>query len=145
MNQPFTVAPRYRLDDESQWLRGIDPSRRYWLWLNGETTMKTALAGFLANDLTAWKQTLQRFRNLQPQEQMSVERLGATAFTLHCISANCYAIATTYQGAAVWHLFDQETLQSLLHTAHPDWQCAPQDVELGRELLATSLNLSVAA
>ncbi|NEO86079.1 MAG: hypothetical protein F6J87_17760, partial [Spirulina sp. SIO3F2] len=25
VTQPFVVAPRYRLDDEFQWLRGIDP------------------------------------------------------------------------------------------------------------------------
>ncbi|MGB0563908.1 MAG: hypothetical protein ACPGVO_19225 [Spirulinaceae cyanobacterium] len=145
MNHLFIVAPRYRLDDESPWLRGIDPSRRYWLWLNGEAELAVTLPGFLASDLKTWQQTVRSFRALQPDEQMTVERLGEPAFTLHCISANCYAIATTHQGAAVWHLFDQETLQSLLNTSHPDWQCAPQDIELGRDALVATLNLSLAA
>ncbi|NEO82733.1 MAG: hypothetical protein F6J87_00495 [Spirulina sp. SIO3F2] len=145
MTQPFVVAPRYRLDDEFQWLRGIDPSRQYYLWINGECTFTTTLPGLLTTHLGEWQQAFRQFRKLQPQEQMTLERLGLPALDIHCLSANCYAIATTYQGADVWHLFDQEALESLLMTGHPDWQGDSHSVELGREILASTLSISLAA
>jgi hypothetical protein len=36
MTELFTLSPRYRLDDELPWLEGIDPSRHYWIRVNGE-------------------------------------------------------------------------------------------------------------
>lgn len=145
MTQPFVVAPRYRLDDESQWLRGIDPSRQYHLWINGERTFTTTLPGLLTTHLREWQQILRQFRQLQPQDQMTLERLGMPALEIHCLSANCYAIATTYQGAEVWHLFDQEALESLVMTGHPEWQGGSKSLELGREALINTLELSLAA
>ncbi|HEY9637141.1 MAG TPA: hypothetical protein V6D14_27320 [Coleofasciculaceae cyanobacterium] len=41
--------------------------------------------------------------------------------------------------APIFHLFDQETLDSLLMMAHPDWQCTPKDINLVQQLLAHSL------
>jgi hypothetical protein len=64
---------------------------------------------------------------------------------IRCISPNCYALESRINDAPVWHLFDQETLDSLLMTAHPDWQCAPSDVELGRNLLLRSFSQATAA
>jgi hypothetical protein len=75
---------------------------------------------------------------------MELSRVASTC-TIHCISQNCYAIATEIAGAPIWHLFDQETLESLLMTGHPDWKCSPKDVDLGRRMLARSWNLKVAA
>ncbi|MBD0343768.1 MAG: hypothetical protein ICV63_02800 [Coleofasciculus sp. Co-bin14] len=138
MTQPFILSPRYRLDDESPWLEGIDPARHYWIAVNGNADVKVAIPGLSVSSLKEWKQAIRQFRSLQPGEQMELVRI-ASSCTIHCISFNCYAIATEVVGAAVWHLFDQETLDSLLMTAHPDWQCAPKDIDLGRQLLARSL------
>ncbi len=135
--QPFILAPRYRLDDELPWLDGIDPARRYWLRVNGVTEQRVAIPGLLISDLEDWKQAIRNFRSLVAGESMSLERPSG-ALTLHCISDNCYAIAQTLNDAPVWHLFDRETVESFLMSSHPDWQCAAQDVELGREWLAKS-------
>ena len=136
MIEPFILSPRYRLDDESLWLIGIDPSRHYWLRVNG-SEHEVTIPGLNVSSLEEWKQAILKFRSLQPGEEMEIER-AYDSCKVHCVSANCYAIATKINNASVWHLFDRETLQSLLMTSHPDWQCAPQDVELGRKLLARS-------
>lgn len=144
MQQPFILAPRYRLDDDSVWLQGIDPSRRYWLYVNGDVRSRVVLNGLLTTELDEWQQVVREFRSLQPEETMTLTRLGEPTLTVHCLSRNCYAIASEFNGADVWHLFDQESLESLLMTSHPDWQCAPQDLALGREALNQVLNPAVA-
>jgi hypothetical protein len=138
MTQPFILSPRYRLDDESPWLEGIDPARHYWIAVNGNADVKVAIPGLSVSSLKEWKQAIRQFRSLQPGEQMELVRIASSCM-IRCISFNCYAIATEVAGAAVWHLFDQETLDSLLMSAHPDWQCAPKDIDLGRQLLVRSL------
>jgi len=140
----FPLAPRYRLDDDSVWLEGIDPSRNYWIWVNGESTLSLALPGLLGSSLDAFKSMMRQFRALEPGESMPLLR-AAEQVTLHCISPNCYAVEDTVNNALVWHLFDQETLDSLLMTGHPDWQCAPRDVDLGRRQLLRSWQQSTAA
>lgn len=144
MTQIFVLSPRYRLDDESSWLEGIDPARHYWIAVNGDTNLKVAIPGLTVSSLREWKQHIRRFRSLQAGEQMQLVRI-ATHCTIHCISENCYAIEGEMAGAPVWHLFDQETLDSLLMTSHPDWQCAPKDIDLGRQLLARSLQQAAVA
>lgn len=134
MTEPFVLSPRYRLDDEWTWFVGVDPSRHYWMMVNGEEDQRVMIPGLFVTDGAEWKQTIQRFRALQPTESMEIERLTQSV-VLYCVSSNCYAIASEMAGAPVWHLFDRETLESLLMTSHPDWQCSPQDLELGRELL----------
>ncbi|MEP0800293.1 hypothetical protein [Funiculus sociatus] len=144
MKQLFPLAPRYRLDDESPWLEGIDPARYYWIAVNGDRTLKVAIPGLNVCSLDEWKQTIRLFKAMQPEEQMRIER--TTCFcTIHCISENCFAVASVVNGAPVWHLFDQETLESLLRTSHPDWVCAPKDLELWREMLALSWQQSAVA
>lgn len=133
----FPLVPRYRLDDDSVWLEGIDPSRHYWIWVNGDTTQSTALPGLAGPSLDNFKTVMRQFRALQPGESMVLQR-ATEPCTLHCISPNCYAVEALMSSAPVWHLFDQEALDSLLMTGHPDWQCAPRDVELGRQLLLRS-------
>jgi hypothetical protein len=137
MEAPFCLSPRYRLDDELPWLEGIDPSRHYWIAVNGDKNLTIAIPGLTVSSLSELKQTLREFRSLQPGEQMTLARV-ASACTIHCVSLNCYAIETQINNAPIWHLFDQETLESLLRTAHPDWQCATKDIELGRKLLMRS-------
>ena len=137
MTQRFILSPRYRLDDESPWLEGIDPARYYWIAVNGDVGVKVAIAGLTVSSVGEWKQNMRKLRSLQPGERMELIRVTSRC-TIYCISSNCYAIEAQVAGALVWHLFDQETLDSLLMTSHPDWQCAPKDVELGRQLLARS-------
>ncbi len=138
MKASFCFSPRYRLDDESAWLKGIDPSRHYWIEVNGDSNLRVAIPGLLISSMNEMKQAMKQFRSLQPGEQMILERVASNC-KIYCISSNCYAIATEILDAPVWHLFDRETLDSLLMTAHPDWQCAPSDIELGRKLLLRSL------
>ncbi|MCL6434653.1 MAG: hypothetical protein K6T90_10655 [Leptolyngbyaceae cyanobacterium HOT.MB2.61] len=142
---PFLpLSPRYRLDDELPWLEGIDPSRHYWISVNGDAALKVAIPGVLVSSFTQFKDTILSFRALKPGENLVLKR-AADACTIYCIGQNCYAIESEIQGAVVWHLFDQETLESLLMTGHPDWQCSPRDVELGRSMLMRSWQQSVAA
>jgi hypothetical protein len=138
MEALFCLSPRYRLDDELPWLEGIDPSRHYWVAVNGDSNSTVAIPGLVVSSISELKQAIKQFRALQPGEKMTLTRI-ANCLTIHCVSSNCYAVADKINDAQVWHLFDQETLDSLLMTAHPDWQCAPSDVELGRKLLLRSL------
>jgi hypothetical protein len=137
MEAPFCLSPRYRLDDESPWLEGIDPSRHYWIAVNGDQKLTVAIPGLIVSSKSELKQFICQFRSLQPQQQMTLARV-ASACTIYCISSNCYAVETEINGALVWHLFDLETLDSLLMTAHPEWVCSPSDIELGRKLLMRS-------
>jgi len=137
MTQAFTLAPRYRLDDESPWLEGIDPGRNYWIAVNGDANIKLAIPGLTVSSLMEWKQNIRKFRALQPGECMDIVR-AAQSCTIYCISSNCYAIEAEVAGSPIWHLFDQESLDSLLMTSHPDGQCAAKDIDLGRQLLARS-------
>jgi hypothetical protein len=142
--QSLSLAPRYRLDDEIPWLEGIDPSRHYWIWVNGERDLSIAIPGLTMLSSEQFRETILGVRELQPGQHLKLQR-AATTSAIHCITSNCYAIAGEVNGAAVWHLFDQETLESLLMTGHPDWKCASQDVELGRRLLLRSWEQTIAA
>ncbi|NEO29432.1 MAG: hypothetical protein F6K36_03055 [Symploca sp. SIO3C6] len=137
MIQPLTLSPRYRLDDESPWLEGIDPARNYWIAVNGDATLKVAIPGLFVCSCEQWKQSILKFRSLQAGEQMDLVRISSS-LKIYCISSNCYAIEGEIAGATVWHLFDSESLDSLLMSAHPDWQCAPTDIDLGRQMLSRS-------
>ncbi|MBF2026200.1 MAG: hypothetical protein IGS48_05445 [Oscillatoriales cyanobacterium C42_A2020_001] len=144
MTPLFPLAPRYRLDDELPWLEGIDPSRHYWLMVNGDAALTVAIPGLAVFSQEEFKQAILGFRALQPGGQMEIQR-AANRCVIICISQNCYALEAEVLGATVWHLFDQETLESLLRTSHPDWKCAPKDVELGRRSLLRSWAQSIAA
>ncbi|MBD2773515.1 hypothetical protein [Iningainema tapete] len=133
----YCLSPRYRLDDELPWLVGIDPSRHYWIAVNGDKSLTVAIPGLTVTAVSEIRQVIHQWRSLQPGEQMTLARI-AKNYTIHCISYDCYAIASHINGAPVWHLFDEETLYSLFMTAHPDWQCAPSDVDLGRKILMRS-------
>jgi hypothetical protein len=138
MKPVFCLSPRYHLDDESSWLEGIDPSRHYWIAVNGEKKVTLALPGLIVSSIDELKQVVRKFRSLQPGEIMSLTRISSRCM-IRCITENCYAVEARIHDAPVCHLFDKETLESLLMTAHPDWQCSPSDIELGRRLLLRSL------
>lgn len=128
----------YRINDELPWLEGIDPSRHYWIAVNGDNRHITTIPGLIIiSSLDELRETMGRFRKLQPGEQMTLER-AASITKIYCIASNCYAVEGYIDGAAVLHLFDCEALDSLLMTAHPDWQSSPKDIELGRKVLSRS-------
>ncbi|PSO48716.1 MAG: hypothetical protein BRC33_08835 [Cyanobacteria bacterium SW_9_44_58] len=137
MYPKFTVIPRYQLDDSIQWLEGVDPLRNYWIAVNGDRARITTLAGVKADSFEEFKQIIRRFRALQPGEEMFIGNSDRPGKII-CISANCYAYESNMEQAPVWHLFDEESLDSLLMTAHPDWQCSQKDLLLGRSQLEAS-------
>lgn len=139
MKPLFCLSPRYRLDDELPWLEGIDPSRHYWIAVNGDNKVTLALPGLIVSSIEEFKQVIRQFRSLQPGDVLSLARISSRCM-IRCVSENCYAVEARINDAPVWHLFDQETLESLLMTAHPDWQCSPSDIELGRKMLLRSLS-----
>jgi hypothetical protein len=135
MFSEFSLAPRYRLDDESPWLKGIDPLRRYWLYINGDQQRVAVLPGLYAKDSEVFRQSIRSFRRMTIGERLALPTELGEGLLIHCVAENCYAIADPATVAPAWHLFDRESLESLLMTAHPDWQCAPQHLSLGRSLL----------
>lgn len=137
METLFCLSPRYLLDDRSVWLEGVDPSRRYWIAVNGDKNQTVAIPGPTVSSRSELKQIIFQFRSLQPTDKMTLTRTASTC-TIHCISSNCYALEVEDNFAPVWHLFDRETLDALLMTAHPDWRCSPADIDLGRRLLMRS-------
>ena len=143
MKTLFCLSPRYLLDDSSSWLEGVDPTRRYWIAVNGDKNQTVAIPGPIVSSRSELKQIIFQFRSLQPTEKMTLTRVASTC-TIHCISANCYALEVEDSIAPVWHLFDRETLDGLLMTAHPDWRCSPADIDLGRKLLMRSFGEATA-
>ncbi|HSM82736.1 MAG TPA: hypothetical protein VLS96_13685 [Nodosilinea sp.] len=138
MFSELSLACRYRLDDESPWLKGIDPLRRYWIYVNGDQRSLRVLSGLATQTVEAFKQAMANFRQLTIGQELTLPAGLSDRITIHCVAKNCYAIADTSTGAEVWHLFDAEALESLLFTAHPDWQCAPGHLNLGRSLLTAA-------
>jgi hypothetical protein len=143
MDTTFVISPRYRLDDESPWLEGIDPSRNYWIRVNGEQDLTVIVPGLVVGSIEEWKKNIRSLRRLRPGEKMAVARV-ASELVVHCVGMNCYAIVAEIAGAEVWHLFDQETIKGLFMTSHPDWICAAKDLDLGRQMLTKSLGLLAA-
>ncbi|NJL83241.1 MAG: hypothetical protein HC890_10310 [Chloroflexaceae bacterium] len=135
MSVVFTLASRYRLDDELPWLLGIDPIRQYWLLINGSPEMRVGVPGLFTADLEEFKQVIRQFRELAPGDALVLPTASGLSQLL-CLAPNCYAIPSEIDNSPVWHLFDRETLESLLMTAHPDWQCRPEDTALGRHALS---------
>ncbi len=144
MMHGFSLAPRYRLDDPDPWLLGIDPSRQYWLQINGDPEQVATIPGLTVDSISELREIMTTVRSLLPGQRVQFQR-AATCLELHCVGENLLAIADAVAGAPVWHLFDRETLESLLMSAHPNWQCRPEDVELGRQQLWRSFQLPVAA
>lgn len=138
MFSELSLAPRYRLDDNSPWLRGIDPLRRYWIYVNGDQSALRLLPGLASQSTTAFKQSMRAFHELAIGQELTLPTGLGDRLAIHCVADNCYAIADLSTGHEVWHLFDRESLESLLLTAYPDWQCAPEHLNLGRSLLTVA-------
>ena len=141
MLEAFVLSPRYSLD-AANWLEGIDPSRHYWLWVNGDPQLPVIIPGLIVSSIEELRTVIGQFRSLQPGESLKLARIVGSC-KIHCVSSNCYAIEARVDSALVWHLFDRETMESLLMAAHPDWLPGEKDLELGRKALMRSLNQPV--
>jgi hypothetical protein len=139
MNQTLTLAPRYRLDDESIWLEGVDPSQHYWIRVNGDPQLQIVIPGLCVATIQELKNVILKVRSMQAGDMMRIQRI-ADSFTLHCVGNNCYAIEGRVRGALTWHLFDKEALESLLLTSHPDWIPSEKGMELGRNHLINAFS-----
>ncbi len=140
----LSLAPRYRLDEDSSWLLAIDPVRRYWIAINGDERLSTEIAGLLTSDQQKFREVILQFRALTPGLTLSLPTYREET-SIYCVATNCYAIADEVSGAEVWHLFDRETLESLLMTAHADWIPNTKDLERSRQLLSKSWEKSLVA
>ena len=145
MQSTLSLTPRYTLDDESVWLIGIDPVRRYWIRVDGEEKLKVAIPGLLVSSFETLKEVIQSFRTLQIGSTLTLPTFTSERLTIHHLASNLYAIPQPVNGLLTWHLFDRETVESFLLTAHPDWQCSPQDIDLGRNLIGQLWKKSSAA
>lgn len=145
MQSTLSLAPRYTLDDESTWLIGIDPVRRYWLNVDGEGAIAIAIPGLLIPSLETLEEVIQSFRSLPVGATLTLPTFTDERLTIHHLRNNLYAIPHPINGASAWHLFDCETVEAFLLTAHPDWQCAPQDIALGRNLITQAFEQPAAA
>ena len=140
----LSIIPRYRLDDDCSWLMAVDPLRRYWIAVNGNEHLSTEIAGLLTSDPLQFREIILKFRALNPGEDLELPTYGEET-QIYCVATNCYAIVGNVHQAEAWHLFDRETLESLLMSAHPDWMPSPKDVERSRQLLSQSWNKSLVA
>jgi hypothetical protein len=138
MSERFPLVPRYRLDDEQAWLIGIDPLRRYWLLVNGAEQMPIIVPGLNTEDFEQFREAILAFRGMDAGMCLELSTTSGMPLVVTCISKNCYSFESEVDGYPATHLFDQESLESLLMTAHPDWRCAPHHEELGRQLLSLS-------
>ena len=145
MSSELPLAPRYTLDDASPWLVGIDPVRRYWLKANGSEDMKIAIPGLSTTSFETLKEAIKSFRTLPVGATLTLPTFTTERLTIHCLASNLYAIPHPINHALTWHLFDRETVEAFLLTAHPDWQCAPQDISLGRDTIVQAWGQSSAA
>ena len=140
----FCLTPRYNLNDNSSWLLSIDPLRRCWIAVNGSQEFTLGISGLLTSQTQIFRDTVLQFRALTPGQTLCFSTYSEPT-QIYCVSSNCYAIVGQVMGAEVWHLFDRETMESLLMTAHPDWIPSPGDIERSRELLSTSWEQSLVA
>ncbi|MEM1309043.1 MAG: hypothetical protein AAGF98_05995 [Cyanobacteria bacterium P01_H01_bin.153] len=144
MCNQLALVPRYRLDDEQTWLMGIDPLRRYWLWVNDNQANPVILPGLSVNNFDVFRDAILTFRAMTVGDTAKLPTAMGADLVIKCVAKNCYAIDGNVNGNPATHIFDQESLESLLMTAHPDWQCAPHHRELGQKMLAKAWNQPVA-
>ena len=140
----LSLVPRYRLDDDSSWLLAIDPVRRYWIAANGDERLSTEIAGLLTSDKQTFREVILQFRALTSGETLNLPTYREET-QIYCVATNCYAVVGEVAGAEVWHIFDRESLESLLMTAHSDWIPNPKDLERSRQLLSKSWEQSLVA
>ncbi|MEM9008357.1 MAG: hypothetical protein AAGE59_33215 [Cyanobacteria bacterium P01_F01_bin.86] len=145
MSDSFPLAPRYRLDDEDAWLVGIDPLRRYWFAANGDETIQVVVPGLSTHSFEGFREAILAFRAMRSGSSIELPTALGTTLEVKCVSRNCFLLEAEVNGFTASHLFDQEALESLLMTAHPDWCCAPHHEDLGRRMLSLSWNKSANA
>ncbi|MGK7909829.1 MAG: hypothetical protein AB4040_21690 [Synechococcus sp.] len=138
MQNRLSLSPRYFLDDESPWLVGIDPVRRYWIRVNGDSSRTIAVPGLSIASLDEFKKAVLSFRSLEIGAILALPTFTTEPLVIQHLADNLYAISHPVEGASTWHLFDRETVESFLLAAHPDWKSSQQDISLGRDLILQS-------
>ena len=138
MHSRLSLSPRYCLDDVSPWLVGIDPVRRYWIWVNGDSSQTMVVPGLSIASLDEFTGAILNFRSLEIGETLALPTFTTKPLVVQYLADNLYAISHAVEGASTWHLFDRETVESFLLSAHPDWKSSPQGIDLGRDLLLQS-------
>ena len=138
MQSRLSLSPRYFLDDDSPWLVGIDPVRRYWIRVNGDPSRTIAVPGLSIASLDEFKNAVLSFRSLEIGEILALPTFTTEPLVIQNLADNLYAISHPVEGASTWHLFDRETVESFLLSAHPDWKSSPQDIALARNLVLQS-------
>ena len=141
MQSQLSIFPRYTLDDETHWLVGIDPVRRYWIKVNNDPALTVAIPGLAVSSGGDFKPFFLAFRALTIGDTLALPTFTSTPLMIRSLADNLYAIAYPINNAPTWHLFDREMVETFLLSAHPDWHCAPQDLELGRDLILRSWQL----
>ncbi|PSN17048.1 hypothetical protein C7271_19795 [filamentous cyanobacterium CCP5] len=136
MSDSFPLAPRYRLDDGDAWLVGIDPLRRYWVAANGDDASSLVIPGLSVADFELFRDLMLAFRNMRSGDSLPLPTAVGVPLLVTCVSKNCFLVESAVDGCPASHLFDQEALESLLMTAHPDWRCAPHHKDLGNRMLS---------
>lgn len=144
MYTKLSLSPRYTLESGPAWLVGIDPIRRYWINVNSNEAKTISIPGLAVSSIDAFKDSVLAFRSLSAGESLFLTTYTHSRIEVRCIGENLYAIPHAVEGAQTWHLFDYETIEAFLLTAHPDWQCSPQDMALGQTLLQQSWQHSYA-
>ena len=83
MQSGLSLAPRYTLDDESPWLVGIDPVRRYWLKVNSEDAITVTIPGLLIPSFEMLKEAIQSFRSLPVGATLTLPTFTSERLTIH--------------------------------------------------------------
>lgn len=136
MQSALALAPRYTWEHEFNWLLGVDPVRRYWIKIDRTDSVAVAIPGLSVQSLNVLQETIRSFHSLPVGSTITLPTFTTERLTIHHLMENLYAIPHAINGAATWHLFDCKAIESLLLTAHPDWRCTPQDIALGRDVIA---------
>lgn len=135
MQPALSLTPRYTLDDKASWLLGIDPVRRYWIYVNGQQSTPVTIAGLLIPSPETLQEAIQSFHSLAVGATLTLPTFTRERLAIHHPVENLYAIPGPVEGGNTWHIFDRETIEAFLLSAHPHWKCAPEDLALGRALI----------
>jgi hypothetical protein len=151
----LSLSPCYRLADQQNWLNWLDPHHS-WIKVNGCAELKVRLPGLAAASVEEFRSVLRQFRALQPGSELQLIR-SASVTTIYCVSDSCYAVFGQVNAAPIGaidspigevpilHLFDPETLESLLHASCPDSSGRPQTSDGAHCWLSQSWERAIAA
>jgi hypothetical protein len=155
----LSLSPRYCLNDQQNWLNWLDPHHS-WIRVNGCADLKVRLPGLAAASGEEFRSVLRQLRALQPGSELQLIR-SASVTTIYRVSDSCYAIFGQVNDpingpidgltngpigdVPIMHLFDPETLESLLHASYPDGSGRPQTLDWEHCWLSQSWERAIAA